>query len=175
MFEAIIRQATFKDSELLTKLAYKTYWDAFHAHPRNDPKDFGDYMQRAFNLEKIQAELADKNSIFLVAEIGDEMAGYAKLELLRLEPPIKGKKPIELNRLYAKQELIGKGIGQLLIDMSFETARKLECDVIWLGVWELNPRAIRFYEKNGFRKVGSHIFQMGTDKQTDLLMQKELC
>jgi len=69
---------------------------------------------------------------------------------------------------------LGKGIGQRLMAACFEYARNGAYDVMWLGVWEFNPRAQRFYEKNGFRIVGRHTFQLGSDPQTDLLMQKEL-
>lgn len=169
-----IRKANQEDAKLLTELAYKTYWDTFHAHPDNDPEDFADYMQKAFNSEQIRSEFADENAIFLVAEIENEMVGYAKLDLFATEVPIQAEKPIELNRIYSRHDFIGKGIGQKLLNESLKIAKELNCDVIWLGVWEKNPRAIRFYEKNGFYKVGSHIFQMGSDEQTDFLMLKEL-
>ena len=82
--------------------------------------------------------------------------------------------PTELARLYSQQEFIGKGVGQDLMDACFERAKAHGHDVMWLGVWEYNPRAQRFYEKNGFRVVGRHTFQLGADPQTDLLMQIEL-
>jgi ribosomal protein S18 acetylase RimI-like enzyme len=81
---------------------------------------------------------------------------------------------VELNRLYSHQEYLGKGVGQTLMDKCFDRGREENCDVMWLGVWEYNPRAQRFYEKNGFRFVGRHTFLLGSDPQTDLLMQKEL-
>lgn len=43
-----------------------------------------------------------------------------------------------------------------------------------LGVWEHNHRALRFYEKNGFIAFGTHIFQLGNDQQTDILMKKSV-
>ena len=91
-----------------------------------------------------------------------------------IEPGITAKRPIELSRLYSHQEYIGKGVGQNLMDECLERAKRHDHDVMWLGVWEYNPRAQRFYEKNGFRVVGKHVFQLGTDPQTDLLMQREL-
>jgi ribosomal protein S18 acetylase RimI-like enzyme len=47
----------------------------------------------------------------------------------------------------------------------------MEVSDAWLGVWEDNHRAIRFYEKNGFEKFDSHPFILGESKQTDLLMK----
>jgi GNAT superfamily N-acetyltransferase len=174
MSEINIRKATIEDAEMLTDLSYKTFWDAFHDHPKNAPDDLADYMQKAFNLEQVRSELADENSIFLVAEIENEVAGYARLILENIEPEIIAEKPIELNRLYSKQEFIGKGVGARLMEECFALAKNLNCDVMWLGVWEYNPRAQRFYEKYGFREVGKHVFQLGSDAQTDLLMQKEI-
>ena len=169
-----IRRATIEDAEPLTDLAYQTFWDAFHDHPKNAPDDLADYMAKAFNLEQIAEELADKNSIFLIAEIENEMVGYAKLVVDYIEPGVTAEKPVELNRLYSATEYLGKGVGAALMEECFAAATDLGCDAMWLGVWEYNPRAQRFYEKYGFRVVGKHVFQLGSDAQTDLLMQKDL-
>lgn len=174
MSEVVIRIADSNDAEVLTELGYKTFWDTFHSHPDNDPKDFAEYLKNAFNLQKIGGEISDKNAIFLLAEIDQKAVGYAKLQFFSVEDPIEAKQPVEIVRIYAAKDFIGKGIGKKLMDTSIKISVELGCDVIWLGVWEHNPRAIRFYEKNGFHEVGSHSFQMGSDKQTDLLMQKKL-
>ena len=174
-FEEIsIRQARPDDAKLLTDLSYTTFWDAFAHHPKNAPEDLNHYMRQAFNEEQIAAELDEKDSIFLIAELDGKPAGYAKLIVGTTETGITAERPVELNRLYSHQEFLGKGVGQDLMDACFERARRHEHDVMWLGVWEFNPRAQRFYEKNGFRVVGRHTFQLGSDPQTDLLMQKEL-
>jgi GNAT superfamily N-acetyltransferase len=131
-------------------------------------------MRQAFNVEQITKELQERNSIFLIAEIDGEMAGYAKLVRGNIEPGITAERPIELNRLYSQQKFLGQGVGQALMDACFERAEQGNHDVMWLGVWEYNPRAQRFYEKNGFRMVDKHTFVLGSDPQTDLLMQKEL-
>jgi len=169
-----IRQATHDDAKVLTDLAYTTFWDAFAHHPKNAPDDLNHYMRQAFNLDQTTKELAEDNSVFLIAEIEGEAAGYAKLITDTIEDGIMAERPIELNRLYSHQQFLGKGIGQALMDACLERARTDAHDVMWLGVWEFNPRAQRFYEKNGFRLVGSHVFLLGEDPQTDLLMQREL-
>ena len=170
----IIRQAVPEDAKLLTDLAYTTFWDAFAHHPKNAPDDLNHYMRQAFNQDQITAELADPKNIFLIAEIGDEVAGYSKIIIDNIEPGITAERPVELSRLYSHQKHLGQGVGQTLMDACFERARAEDRDVMWLGVWEYNPRAQRFYEKNGFRVVGSHVFVLGKDPQTDLLMQREL-
>ena len=170
----LIRSAMLKDAKPLTDLSYTTFWDAFAHHPKNAPDDLAYYMRQAFNLEQIIEELNDPKAIFLIAEIENEFAGYAKLVLDNIEPGITAQKPIELNRLYSQQKFLGQGIGQTLMDACFELAKVQGFDTIWLGVWEFNPRAQRFYEKNGFRFVGKHTFVLGSDPQTDLLMQRPL-
>ena len=102
------------------------------------------------------------------------MVPLPKIIIDNIEPGINAEKPVELSRLYAHQKRIGQGVGQMLMDACVERAKAENCDVMWLGVWEYNPRAQRFYEKNGFSVVGSHVFLLGKDEQTDLLMQKEL-
>ena len=169
-----IREASVEDAKVLTDLAYTTFWDAFAHHPKNAPDDLHHYMRQAFNVEQITAELGEEKSIFLIAEIGGEPAGYAKIIIDAMEPGIAAERPVELNRLYSHQQFLGKGIGQALMDACVVRAKEENRDVMWLGVWEYNPRAQRFYEKNGFRVVGSHVFQLGEDPQTDLLMQREI-
>ena len=172
--EIKIRQAVPEDAELLTDLAYTTFWDAFHDHPKNAPHDLEAYMQEAFSVEHIRSELEDAESVFLVAEMDGELAGYAKLIFESTEPDIIAEWPVELSRLYSHQKFLGRGVGQALMDACFARAKEAGRDVIWLGVWEYNPRAQRFYQKNGFRLVGKHTFLLGSDPQTDLLMQKNI-
>lgn len=169
-----VRQATSDDARLLTDLSYTTFWDAFAAHPKNAPDDLAHYMRQAFNLEQITEELANSKNLFLLAEIDDELAGYAKLIFDNIESGITADKPVELSRLYSRQKFLGKGVGQTLMEACFEKAKENGCDVMWLGVWEFNPRARRFYEKHGFHEVGKHTFQLGSDPQTDLLMQRQI-
>jgi diamine N-acetyltransferase len=174
MPEINIRQATVDDAKVLTDLAYTTFWDAFAHHPKNAPDDLNYYMRQAFNVDQITAELSDETSIFLIAELDGKAVGYAKLVIDNVEPGVTAEYPVELSRLYSHQEYLGRGVGQSLMDACFDRAGEEGRDVMWLGVWEYNPRAQRFYEKNGFRIVGKHVFQLGEDAQTDLLMQKEI-
>jgi len=169
-----IRQAFSQDARIVADLSLITFRDAFAGHPKNAPDDLNAYMSTAFNLDRIADELLDEMNIFLLAEIDGQPAGYAKLILDSIEDGISATRPIELSRLYSHQIYLGRGVGQALMNECFRYARKLEHDVIWLGVWEYNPRALAFYKRNGFNEVGKHIFQLGTDPQTDLLMQQSL-
>jgi ribosomal protein S18 acetylase RimI-like enzyme len=118
--------------------------------------------------------MANPMAIFLIAEIDSKPAGYAKLLADNTESGVTAEKPIELCRLYSQQVFWGKGVGAALMEKCFAVAVERGHDVIWLGVWEFNPRAQAFYRKYGFHEVGKHVFQLGSDPQTDLLMQKEL-
>lgn len=169
-----IRKATIEDAEVLTQIAWKSFYDAFADHPKNDPDDLQNYMDEAFTVEAISAELADSDSIFFVAEIENELVGYAKLKQNSREEGISGENPIELCRLYASQEFIGKGIGKSLMLHSLDFAKQNGNDIIWLGVWEYNYNAQKFYSKFGFEKCGEHIFQLGKDPQTDWLMERKV-
>jgi ribosomal protein S18 acetylase RimI-like enzyme len=174
MSDIIIRQAVPEDATILTDLAYKTFWDAFAHHPKNAPDDLNHYMRQAFSIDQLTAELGDEKNVFLIAEIDGELAGYSKIVFDNIEPGVTAEKPVELARLYSHQKFLGQGVGQSLMDACIERSRAAGCDVMWLGVWEYNPRAQAFYEKYGFREVGKHVFQLGSDPQTDVLMQREL-
>jgi ribosomal protein S18 acetylase RimI-like enzyme len=174
MSDIQIRFANIQDVEMLNELSRQTFWDAFHKHPKNAPHDTAAYMAGAFSVERLSGQLSDPTNIFLIAETDGEAAGYARLVRDYTEPGITAKRPIELNRLYVHQRFLGKGVGPALMEKCFEIGKENGHDVIWLGVWEYNPRAQAFYTKNGFRVVGKHIFQYGSDPQTDRLMQKEL-
>lgn len=174
MSEILIRPAKSEDAKLLTELAYKTFWDAFAHHPKNAPDDLAAYMRQAFTEEQLLNELSDANNIFLIAEYEGETAGYAKLIIGTIEDGVTAENPIELSRLYSHQRFLGKGVGQTLIDECFSIAKTNGHDVMWLGVWEYNPRAQKFYQKNGFHFVGKHTFLLGSDPQTDLLMQRDI-
>jgi len=150
--QIIIRQAVIDDAKSLTALAHQTFWDAFAHHPKNAPDDLAHYIRQAFSFEQIKVELADQKNLFLIAEIEGELAGYSKLIFDNIEPGVTAENPIELSRLYSHQKFLGQGVGQTLMDACFERAKKAGCDVIWLGVWEFNPRAKRFTRKTAFAK-----------------------
>jgi ribosomal protein S18 acetylase RimI-like enzyme len=169
-----IRLATAEDAETLARTGWKSFYDAFADHPKNAPDDLKSYMDEAFAVRTIAGELVDKDVIYFIAEIGGETVGYAKLKKNSREDGTAGENPIELCRLYSLNEFIGKGIGKALMQHSLDFAAANEHDFMWLGVWEYNFRAQKFYEKFGFEKCGEHVFQLGTDPQTDWLLQKKI-
>jgi len=170
----LTRFAGIQDAETLARIGWTSFDEAFADHPANHPDDMRIYMNEAFSVETISADLREPDTIYLIAEIDNEAVGYAKLKVNSREDGITGEKTFELCRLYALDKFIGKGVGRALMLKSFELAKEKGCDVFWLGVWEFNFRAQQFYEKFGFEKCGEHIFQLGSDPQTDWIMQKKI-
>lgn len=167
-----IRKATAEDNEMLAEAGSRLFEAAFSAE--NRPEDMAAYLAGAFSPDIQAAELADPSSAILIAESGSGFAGYARL---KEGPPgiaIPGHRPVELVRIYAEREYIGLGAGAALMQACLEESARRGCDSIWLGVWEKNPRAIRFYEKWGFKVAGSQTFQLGEDIQTDYVMQRDI-
>lgn len=164
-----IRYANENDSELLANLGHQTFYETFAEH--NTPENIASYLSVAFSVEKQSSELKDANAIFLIAEMGGKTVGYAKLRANRAYDFITGENPIEMERIYSLKDYIGKGIGASLMQASIKEAKDKGFDCLWLGVWENNERAILFYEKWGFNKVGSHVFMLGKDPQNDFIMQ----
>jgi diamine N-acetyltransferase len=141
--------------------------------PRNNrAEDMQAYLAEAFSPEIQAAELADPASVTFIVDIEGNFAGYARLKEGRPRVEIIGFRPVELVRIYAEREYIGRGIGSALMQASLEESARRGWDTIWLGVWERNPRAIQFYEKWGFSVAGQQTFKLGEDLQTDLVMQR---
>ena len=164
-----IRYGTPDDAELLTELGARTFYETFAKD--NTPENMEAHLKRSFSPEIQFAELSEPETIFLIVELDGRPAGYAQLILNSKEEAIQGMHPMELRRIYASQEYLGKGVGKELMQATINEARRHDCDCVWLGVWEKNQRAIDFYEKWGFRKVSTHIFLVGGDPQNDFVME----
>jgi diamine N-acetyltransferase len=167
-----VRYGDLSDAMLLAKLGAKTFHDAFAKD--NTPENIRLYIEKSFS-EKIQMnELSMPDIVFLIAEWEDAPVGYAKLKMNSHDEAVKGAKVVEVERIYASQEYIGKGVGKELMKPCINEARQRGCDSLWLGVWEKNQRAIEFYAKWGFQEVGTHIFMLGKDPQRDFVMELNL-
>jgi ribosomal protein S18 acetylase RimI-like enzyme len=165
-----IRRANREDAGLLAELGARTFSETFAAD--NTPQDISAYLAASFSLAQQTSELADPASTFLLAEVGGLATGYAKLHAGGIAEGVEGAKPVELVRLYVSREWLGRGIGEALMRACVDEAQQAGHDVIWLGVWERNGRAKAFYRKWNFRAVGEHVFQLGSDPQRDIVMQR---
>jgi ribosomal protein S18 acetylase RimI-like enzyme len=167
-----IRLATSEDTSLLADLGARAFAVAFEKD--NTPEDMAVYLEANFSHEKIADELADANSTFFIAEVEQQACGYAKLREGELPESVSNSNTIELERLYTLPEYFGKGVGEKLMRACFAEAKQSGFEAVWLGVWEHNLRARAFYRKLGFREVGDKIFQLGSDAQTDKVMECDL-
>lgn len=168
--DVTIRRANREDVSLLAELGARTFAETFATD--NSPEDMAAYIAACFNLTQLTAELVDPSSTFLIAEIGEVAAGYAKLHSGEALEGVEGANPVELVRLYTLREWLGRGVGQALMRACVDEARQAGHRTIWLGVWERNGRAQAFYRKWNFRAVGEHVFRLGSDPQRDILMER---
>jgi len=160
------------DFNTLISFSKKTFYDAF-AH-LNDPSDVEIYAAKAFNSDKVLNELSNPFSSFYFAVLGGQPVGYIKLNYLSAQTEFQDENAIEVERIYVSADHQGKKIGNRLLDFAIDLANQNRLQYIWLGVWDKNVNAIRFYERNGFKIFGNHPFTLGNDQQTDLLMKREL-
>lgn len=167
-----LRKATHSDLPELLALARTSFLQAFTAG--NKPENVQAYLAEAFTEDKLTKEMQEPASTFILASLGGKLVGYTKLNLAAAQADVQDPRSVEVARLYTLEEVWGKGMGQLLLDAGINFARQEGKTWLWLGVWEHNARAIRFYEKNGLRIFGSHPFPFGDEIQNDWLMRVEL-
>ncbi|HUE99960.1 MAG TPA: GNAT family N-acetyltransferase [Anaerolineales bacterium] len=167
-----IRYGTRDDARMLSELGARTFYDTFAKD--NTQENMDTYLKKSFSPEIQFQELSEPDVIFLIAESEGIPIGYAQLMMNSTDDSIKGISPLEIRRIYALQEFLGKGVGKELMQATISEARQRGCDCVWLGVWEKNQRAVAFYKKWGFREVGVHIFNLGDEPQRDFVMELEL-
>jgi ribosomal protein S18 acetylase RimI-like enzyme len=165
---ATIRRADVRDAATLAELAESTFRDAFAAG--NAAQDMDLHCARHYGAPRQQSELADPNVATLLAEDGSSAVGFVQL---RWQPPpvaVDSHRPMEIWRFYVRRTWHGSGAARELMAEALRWAEAQRADVVWLGVWERNPRAIAFYRKAGFEARGHKLFQVGNDPQRDLVM-----
>lgn len=167
-----ITRITTNEIDQLQKIGRQTFYETFSTG--NTQENMQKYLDERFSIEKLTAELNDKNAIFYFAQLENKIVGYLKINFGDSQTELKDDKSLEIERIYVLKEFQGKKIGQILYDKAIEIAKQKDADYIWLGVWEENPRAIKFYKKNGFVEFDKHIFKLGDDEQTDIMMKLKL-
>lgn len=172
MINITIRKVTLADLDVLLAISKQTFFDAFEA--QNNPEDFKIYTDAAFTADKLKSELLNPNSVFYFAVYQDDIAGYIKLNFGDAQTEFKDANALEVERIYVTAAYQGKQIGKLLLDHAVDVAHREKLKHIWLGVWESNINARRFYERHGFTTFSHHYFMLGNDRQTDILMKKML-
>jgi diamine N-acetyltransferase len=167
-----IRKLTPEDIHQLEKISRQTFAETFSAG--NTEENMKKYLEEDLSTERLAAELGDPNSEFYFALLKSEVIGYLKLNFGQSQTEIKDDRAVEIERIYVLKEFQGKKLGQLLYDKAINIATEKNADYVWLGVWEENQRAINFYKKNGFVEFDKHLFKLGDDEQTDIMMKLQI-
>jgi ribosomal protein S18 acetylase RimI-like enzyme len=167
-----IRQATRHDARQLSLLAEQTFRDTFAA--MNTAENMDLHCQTNYSEQIQTGEIADPARLTLLSVDGDKLIGFVQLRWGGAPDCVKANAPGEIQRLYVAKDWHGQGVAQELMAASIEALKGRGSDVVWLGVWERNPRAIAFYRKLGFVEVGDHVFPLGTDPQRDIVMARPI-
>lgn len=165
-----LKKADLQDLTALQLIATETFVETFGES--NNEEDMANYLEQSFNSENMAAQLNNPDATFFLALDGGNPVGYLKINTGSAQTEPQDNQALEIERIYVKSSHHGKKVGQLLFEKALDIAEKQKHSYIWLGVWEHNVRAIKFYEKNGFEAFDQHIFKMGDDEQTDIMMKK---
>jgi ribosomal protein S18 acetylase RimI-like enzyme len=168
----VIKKVTPDEIDLLQNIGRQTFFETFSAD--NSAENMKKYLEEGFAFEKLMVELLDKNAVFYFAWINKNVIGYLKLNFGSSQTELKDDKAVEIERIYVLKEFHGKKVGQVLYEKAIHVAKQASAAYVWLGVWEKNTRAIRFYQKNGFVAFDKHIFKLGDEEQTDIMMKLQL-
>jgi len=160
-----LQTASIKDAVHIADFARQTFETAFG--PDNDPDDMRAYLDACFTTRQINNELKNPEVRYLLAYTDNLMAGYVKLETGPPPDYDATLKPVQLSRIYVASHLLGQGLGTQLMRLTLQECRRLGYESVWLGVWDQNLRAHKFYERCGYKKIGKKSFILGSDKQVD--------
>jgi len=165
-----IEKAGPGDVTRLQRIGRTTFAETFSAV--NTEENMKTYLDDHFSTAALSAQVNNDASQFYFAVLGGEDIGYLKINTGRAQTEIKDAQSLEIERIYVLKAFHGRNVGQVLYEKALEIAKDADVDFVWLGVWEKNSRAMRFYSKNGFVPFDKHIFQLGSDEQTDIMMKK---
>ncbi len=172
MISIEIKKISKNDIVQLQNVGRQTFYETFSEG--NTEENMKNYLREGFSVEKLTTELDDKNSEFYFSILNNKAIGYLKINFGKSQTELQDQNAVEIERIYVLKEFYGKGVGQILYDKAIQIAKQKMADYVWLGVWEKNPRAISFYKKNGFVEFDKHIFKLGDDEQTDIMMKLKL-
>ena len=164
-----IRKAGLEDLELLQTIGRLTFAETFAAF--NSAENLTQYLEHSFSPDKLTIELTNEASAFYFAEHDGQVIGYLKINFGQAQTELNDEHALEIERIYVLKQYHGKKVGQLLYEKAIQIALEMKKQYVWLGVWEENHRALQFYKKNGFVEFDRHIFKLGDDAQTDIMMK----
>ena len=164
-----IRKATISDLETIQEISRKTFIETFAEV--NTPENMENYILENFNAEQVALEINNPESVFYLTILDNETIAYLKINFGNAQTEIRSSQSMEIHRIYVLKKFHGNKIGQLLLNKAIKIGQQSGVDMIWLGVWEKNHKAIQFYNNNDFIEFDKHSFNLGSDVQTDLLME----
>ena len=167
-----IKKAGIKDVTILQEISKQTTLETFAEVSKEE--NMKKYLEQSFSIEKLTEELNNPESEFYLAYSQDEVIGYLKINTGKAQKELQDSRAVELERIYVYKKYHGKNVGQMLFDKAISIAKQRKSEYIWLGVWELNHRAMSFYKKNGFVIFGEHKFIFGDEEVIDLMLKLEL-
>ncbi|TAE87749.1 MAG: GNAT family N-acetyltransferase [Bacteroidetes bacterium] len=156
----------------LQNIAKETFYQTF-IHETTE-QNMQAYLDEAFGLDNIQKQAINPNVRLFLISVGEEDAGYIKLNIGEAQTELQEQDGIEIERFYVRKKFQGKGIAKRLMEQAIETGISLNKSYIWLGVAETNVKAVRFYTKYNFQVFGEHGFVLGGENQIDLMMRRPL-
>ncbi|MEO6304679.1 MAG: GNAT family N-acetyltransferase [Bacteroidia bacterium] len=167
-----IKKVSLLEINILEDISKRSFIETYAS--KNTAKNMEAYLTDNFSPSQLKKQINDPGSEFYIASINDDAIGYLKINFGSAQTEFKTDNFIEIERIYVLNDFQGKKIGQLLCNKAFQIGQQKKADLLWLGVWEENQKAIRFYKKYGFAEFDKHIFKLGNDDQTDLLMKLKL-
>ncbi len=168
-----IRKANRSDAASLSQLAERTFRETFGG--MNTAGNMDLHCRDSYSESIQAAEISNPNMVTFRADHRDELVGFAQVRWGSAPDCVRGSAPGEIQRLYVASDWHGKGVAQDLMNACIDEMKRRGSDVVWLGVWERNHRAIKFYKKLGFVELGDHVFRLGSDPQRDIVMANRTC
>lgn len=165
-----IKPCTEADLDDLRKASIETFVETFG--DQNTDEDINEYVRNSLSRAELRRQMREQESAFFFAVIDDDVAGYLKLNVGAAQTEQVGEDALKVERIYALRRFKRQGLGTLMMERAMNEAANRGLNTVWLGVWEHNVAAQRFYERLGFSVFGSHVFTLGDDEQTDLLMKR---
>lgn len=165
----LIKECSLGDIEKIKYISEKTFYETFSNE--NTKEDMENYSKENFSYGQVESQIKNNGSRFYIVQNNEEVVAYMKINFDKAQTEIGHDNTLEVQRIYVLQEYKSKSIGKMLMKKAIEIGKNNNLNYIWLGVWEQNINAIKFYEKQGFEKFDTHIFKLGEDEQTDNLMK----
>lgn len=167
-----LRLATPADAVALARIGRETFIETF-GHLYSD-EDLHAYLAGAYDAAQHARDISDNALRFWIIEYEGAIAGYAKAGPCKLPVNMESERAFEIYRLYVRGAYQGGSVGRMLIEAVLTWMRGQGADTAYLGVWEHNLRAQRFYARYGFAVVGEYGFPVGKQVDRELIMRAAL-